>query len=540
MGLVGYRRLLSNRPLMRLLTGEFVSSIGDWLYGVAILIVVYQSTQEPLVLGLVVAARMLPALLLSVPAGIAADRFDHRLVLLTTDIARGILMVILGLLVLANAPIVLVVLVALVASACATFFGPALGAYLPNVVGDERDLGPANSAWATLENLAFFIGPAIAGLLIAVGGVQIGFLANAATFAFVAVILWTLPPDRPGAAKGHDPAEVERPPSASWRTVVPLIKGPMLVDAATGFAGGGLNVLVVLIAVDQLKAGPQGVGYLDAAIGVGGVVAAFVAGALLLKRLDVPLIAGTVVAGTGLVVLGFTPSLPPALVVMGCAFGALILLDIVVTTLIQRLVANQLRGRAMGLMQLTGFAAAMAGSVLLPGATAFVSIPVVLSATGVIVAMMCLAALVLLRRQGALGPSPIEPARIRLLERSIFAGLPPARLEAAARELHPIAVTAGETIVKQGDTADRFYLIDAGRFNVSQAGADGTSLLLRELGAGDVFGEIGLLNEVARTATVTAATAGRLYSMDRAPFLELAGSGAGLSTRLLDLYRGTL
>ena len=76
----------------------------------------------------------------------------------------------------------------LLASSCAAFFGPALGAYLPNVVGDERDLGPANSLWATPDNLAFFIGPAVAGVLIAIGGVQIGFLANALSFGFVALM----------------------------------------------------------------------------------------------------------------------------------------------------------------------------------------------------------------------------------------------------------------------------------------------------------------------------------------------------------------
>ena len=87
-----YRGLVSNGPLVRLLGGEFISSIGDWLYLVALLIVVYQTSSDPLLLGVVGAARILPYVLLSYPAGIVADRFERRMVLLVTDCARGVIM----------------------------------------------------------------------------------------------------------------------------------------------------------------------------------------------------------------------------------------------------------------------------------------------------------------------------------------------------------------------------------------------------------------------------------------------------------------
>jgi MFS family permease len=91
-----YRLLLRNGPLARLLAGEFVSSIGDWLYLVAILILVYEVSQDPLVLGIVGAARVLPYVVLSIPAGILADRYDRRLILLVTDVARGALMLVMA------------------------------------------------------------------------------------------------------------------------------------------------------------------------------------------------------------------------------------------------------------------------------------------------------------------------------------------------------------------------------------------------------------------------------------------------------------
>src|SRR5687768_13585542 len=87
-----YRALLSNRPLSLLLAGEFVSGIGDWLYLVALLVLVYQESSDPVLLGVVAAARIVPYVVLSVPAGIIVDRFDRRLVLLVTDLARGAIM----------------------------------------------------------------------------------------------------------------------------------------------------------------------------------------------------------------------------------------------------------------------------------------------------------------------------------------------------------------------------------------------------------------------------------------------------------------
>ncbi len=192
-----YRKLLRNAPLTRLLVGEFVSSIGDWLYLVAILILVYQVTEDPFILGLVGAARVLPYLVLSIPAGIVADRFDRRLILLSTDVARGLLMLVIAAIVFLDGPIWLVIALAIGGTCFATFFGPAIGAYLPNLVEDEDQLGPANSAWSTLDNLAFMIGPAVAGILIAIGGLVVAFLLNAASFAVIAVVLWGLPRNRP-------------------------------------------------------------------------------------------------------------------------------------------------------------------------------------------------------------------------------------------------------------------------------------------------------------------------------------------------------
>ena len=105
-GVVGaYRSVWANRPLRALLAGEFISSIGDWLYLVAILLLVYERTQDPIVLGIVGAIRLVPPLVLSIPAGIIVDRFDRRLILVVTDLARGACIAVMAVLTWTEAPV---------------------------------------------------------------------------------------------------------------------------------------------------------------------------------------------------------------------------------------------------------------------------------------------------------------------------------------------------------------------------------------------------------------------------------------------------
>ena len=534
-----YVDLLRRNPaLARLLAGEFISGIGDWLYLVAVLVVVYAESNSAVLLGIVGAARILPYVLLSVPAGIVADRFDRRMVLFVTDVARGILMLVLVGAVLVDAPTLVIVGVSILAACFSTFFGPAIAALLPMLI-DESDLGPANSAWATLDNVAFIVGPAIAGILLASGGLEIAFLLNALSFGVVAFVLWRLPipPARapgPAVTSGVDPD----PPTAGWRQLVRPLAGPFILDSATSIVGGGIGVLTVVIAVDVLNAGEAGTGYLNAATGVGGVVAGIGGGALLARRLGVPLILGGAVGGIGLAWLALAGDLVTAMLAIAVAVAGLLLLDVVNTTLIQRIVPDELRGRAMGVLQTTSAILYSLGSLVIPIAASAYGVGPVLLASAAITGAGVTLALVL--SVGEDRPQPLDAARARLFEHPIFAGLPPARLEAAARRLVECAASPGTVLVRQGDPADRFYLIADGTASVTQASDGGEAIHLRNLGPGDVFGEIGLLRHSPRTATVTATSPAVLLALDADAFSTLVGSGPGLSTRLLDLYRGAL
>ena len=530
-----YLGLFRRSPaLARLLAGEFVSGIGDWLYLIAILVVVYAESSSPVLLGVVGAARILPYVLLSVPAGIVADRFDRRMVLLVTDVARGVLMLLLAGTVAFDLGVGAVVALSILAACFSTFFGPAIAALLPTLV-DERDLGPANSAWATLDNLAFIIGPALAGILIATGGLEIAFLLNAASFGVVAIVLWRLPVA--AGARGEVTIGEAPAPPIDWRSLLRPLIGPFVLDSATSLVGGGLGVLTVILAIDVLGAGEAGTGYLNAAVGIGGVVAGVVGGALLARRLRVPLLLGGAVGGLGLAALGLTDALPAAMLAIGVAVAGLLLLEVVNTTLVQRIVPDELRGRAVGALQTSSAILYSLGSLVIPIAASSIGVAPVLIASGAVTVLGALAAVAL----GDAGSQPgtISPERARLFEHPIFAGMPAARLEAAAEELTEEPMTAGQVIVREGDPADRFYVVSAGTVRVSQT-LDGGEQVLRDLGPGDVFGEIGLLERSPRTATVTASEPGTLLVLDGPTFLELVGSGPGLSTRLLDLYRGSL
>ena len=545
-----YRGLLSNRALVRLLVSEFVSSIGDWLYLVALLVIVYRESSDPLVLGAVGAARIVPYVILSVPAGIVADRFDRRLVLLVTDVVRGLIMVVLAAVTIAGGPLWVTVALAILATCFSPFFYPAIGAYIPALVRDERELGPANSAWASLDNLAFIIGPAIAGILLAFSDLSIAFLLNAVTFAVVAAVLWSLPPSfaggdtaRPaepaGDAGAAHAASDARTSAPTIRGIVRPVAGLTLVDSASGFLVGGLGVMTVIIAVDQLHVGEAGTGYLNAAVGVGGLAGAVVSGGLVLRpNLGPPLVVGTVVLTIGVAWLGVSTLLVAALAAIALAeFGSL-LTEVVGTTIFQRIVPDALRGRVLGVLMTWSRLAYAAGSLVLPVLAAAVGTPVVLTVTGLVVVVAALVALALVGDAVRLEPTAASETLRRVAQLPILTGVPPAALEAAAARLHAVEVSAGTAVIRQGEPADRFYVIEAGKYAVDQADETGTVRRLRTLGPDKVFGELGLLRSTPRTATVTALTDGRLLALEAADFLALVNSGAGVSARLLGLYAG--
>jgi len=537
--LASYRRVFANPALARLLVGEFVSSIGDWLYLVALLVVVYKSGASPVVLGIVGAARIVPYILLSVPAGIVADRYDRRLILIVTDIARGAIMLALTALTLVDGSIILVVALSLLAACFSAFFSPAIGSLIPSLVTDERELGPANAAWSSLDNLAFIIGPAVAAILITVGTIPLAFFLNAVTFLVVAAVLWRLPTDRGRTAAA--PAVSSEGGGISLRESVRPVLRPLsglgLINLFDGFVSGGLAVLTVVIAFEVLGAGDAGTGWLNAAIGLGGLIGAVIAGPITLRRrLEIPLAVGGVTLGVGVILVGQSTVLLAAIAAMAVATAGMLLLEVVATTIFQRAVPDSIRGRTIGAMDTLTVSAYALGAFLAPILAAATGPVVVLLGFGMAMVAATLVGTVLVGRSAALA---MDPGAKRFVRLPLFDGLAPAALEQAARHLTRVRVTPGQVVVRQGDPADRFFHVLDGTFEVAQTkDPGGAPRFLRNLGPDDVFGEIGLLRGIPRTATVTAAADGTLLVLDGRRFLELVGAGPGLTSRLLDVHRG--
>ena len=436
-----YASLRVDGALVRLLVGEFISSIGDWLYLVALLVVVYERSNDATLLGIVGAARVLPYVVFSVPAGYIADHYDRRLVLLSTDIARGTIMVALAILVAVDGPLWAIVALSILATCFSSFFGPTIGAFLPTLVGDESRLGPANSAWASLDNLAFIVGPAVGGLLIAASGLSLAFALNAISFAVVAVVLWRLPrgrrTDEPSAAAA-EPGSAEEPSTsvlaaAERRYLVPLL-GLGTLNVVSSFAFGGLSILTVVLAGSAFGANEAATGYLNAAIGVGGVVGAILAGGLVLRpRLAPALTGGAVLLAVGLTVLGFVGSLGPALVGMAVASAGSLTVEVVDATIFQRIVPDAVRGRALGVIATVATLAYAAGAFAVPTLAGPVGVGGVLIGSAVAVVIAAVVSAILIGSAGTRAPDPDETILRRVAGLPVFAGVGPAQFEADPR-----------------------------------------------------------------------------------------------------------
>ena len=191
MGLLGSRRrsalapLFGNRGLLAIVLAGGLSSVGDWLYMTALPVLLFLRSGDLGLLGLVAAIRLVPFLLLSMPAGALADRVPPARVLVVSESVRGLAMATAAIVVVLDAPLAWLVAMAAISSIAGTVSMPAQGTLLPELARDDEELALANSADATIEGIASIAGPAVAGVLLVVGGVALAFALNAATFAVV-------------------------------------------------------------------------------------------------------------------------------------------------------------------------------------------------------------------------------------------------------------------------------------------------------------------------------------------------------------------
>jgi Cyclic nucleotide-binding domain len=277
---------------------------------------------------------------------------------------------------------------------------------------------------------------------------------------------------------------------------------------------GAADVLVVLVAIELLDLGNSGVGWLNSAWAVGGIVGGAAAISLLARgRLAAGLAGGCLFVGVPLVLVAWVPEVPvavAALLTLGVGYS---LIETANLTLLQRLTSDDVLGRAFVVLESSYWLTTGLGAITAP------LIVNLLGVRGALVAFGCSLPVIAARRWARLarleaGAAIPERAFALLRHVPLFAPLSIAALENLSRRLAEVPVPAGEAVVREGEPGDRFYMIAAGEFDVTCTRGE-----FRPLCDGDVFGEIALLRDVPRTATVTARTDAVVFALDRDAFL---------------------
>jgi MFS family permease len=286
-----------------------------------------------------------------------------------------------------------------------------------------------------------------------------------------------------------------------------------------------LSVLIVVVALQLLDTGEAGVGYLNSAVGVGGLLGALAAAALVgRKRLAADFGVGIFIWGVPIALVAIWPNAVFALVLLAIVGIGNTLVDVSGMTLLQRAAPEEVLARVFGVLESLLFFAPALGALIAPFLLDWLGTRGALIVAGALLPLIVIPAWPKLNAIDRAVHIPVE--RIALLQRSpIFAPLPGATLEQLAEALDDVRVSADSEVVQQGEPGDRFYLVEEGELEVVIDGR-----LVQTLGPGDSFGEIALLRDVPRTATVRARTDAVLYSLDRSHFIPaVTGFAASLS-----------
>jgi MFS family permease len=479
----------------------------EWAYFVALGVFAYDVGGASAV-GLAGLIRLLPAAFVAPGAATLGDRFRRERLLLGAAL--------LGAVGLAGSAVAAfagsdagVYLCAALVGISSTLIRPTLQALLPSLTRTPEELVAANAATSTVESLGTLVGPLIGGVLVEQATVGFTFAAAAAVLTVGVVLILRVRTE--GAATGR--AASPGRPAFAWRTVAQHPGAPVVVTlmVAQAFVRGCLNVLIVVAAFELLGGGGGTVGLLTAAIGAGGVIGAVASSTYHGNRLVRVFALSLFGWGLPIVLMAPSPQLAAVLVLLGIVGASNSVEDVSGFTLLQRAIRDDSLSGVLGLIWGAAMGALALGSLATPflvrelGArTAFVLV-------GFLLPVLTIAGF---RRMRALDDLA-APSRQQLLvdEVPIFEPLSLAAKERLAAKLLPLDVPAGETIVRAGDVGDRFYIVESGTVRVGLENGE------KHSGAREYFGEIALLRDVSRTATVTAETATRLYALERADFL---------------------
>jgi MFS family permease len=534
-----FRDVFRNPGLRRIELAWAASILGTWAYGIAVVVYAYEQGGATAV-GVVGLARWVAAAIASPFAAILGDRYDRRWVMAGSDIARAVLIAGAALAVFADAPPIVIYVIAGGVSVVATAFRPAEAALIPSLARTPEELTAANVAASTIESVGIFGGPAIGGLLLAAAGTGVVFLVTGGAMLWSAFLIARIRPGIEVEDSGErEPVSVLDELLAGFRAIAHERRTRFLVGlfSAQTFVDGMLSVLIVVIALKLLDTGQAGVGFLNSAVGVGGLLGALAAAALVGRRrqaADFGL--GIFIWGVPIALVAIWPNQAFVLVLLAVVGIGNTIVDVSGMTLLQRSAPDDVLARVFGVLESVLLLAGALGAVAAPLLLNWLGTRGALIVAGSLLPLVVIPAWPRLNAIDRAAEVPVE--RLELLRANpIFAPLPASTLEQLAHALEEVPASAGEEIVRQGEPGDRFYLIKEGGFDVYVDGEP-----VQSLEAGDSFGEIALLRNVPRTATVRARTEAVLYALDRRHFLAaVTGFGPSLSAAegIIGMRQGT-
>ena len=511
------RTAMADGAVRQLVVAWFAVVAGKWTLLVTTLVIAYDRG-GPVAVGILGVVRYLTPAIVAPFAGVPASRWTPLGVLRAPNVGRTVAAVGVAVVVATDAPFAALALMVGLEAGIGAFTRPCHMGLLPACASTPEQLVAANVTSSAAEGLGTFVGPAVAGILLVSVGPLGAVVAVATIYAAGVMAIARTQIAIVGRRDGQaTPATVLADILAGVRAIAGL-PVPRLVIAGFAFqtfVRGALTVLTVVASIELLGTGEGGVGALNAAMGLGGLVGA---GASLTlagqARLGPAFIAALIGWGAPIALIGLVVNPLVALVAMFAIGLSNSFLDVAGYTLVQRTTPNQSRVSMLGLIDGVANLGPALGGLVAPLMIASVGVEGALVLTGAILPLVAVALGATARNLDEGGPAAAR--RVELLRtQPLFAPLSLATIEHLAATLVPVRFEPGAFLIREGDAGEDYFLIDTGEVEVLQG-----ERRLRGLGPGHGVGEIALIHDVPRTASVRAVWPVEAFRMDREAFLE--------------------
>jgi MFS family permease len=530
-----FRDALALRDFRLLVAAYIVDALGSWAYSVVIAVYIFDRTGSTEWLAAAAASRWVTGLLVGSYAGVIADRYERTRVMLWSALASAAVMGVMAFVVGFSGPLWSLLVLSALSAMAASAYRPAAGALTPEVVG-EKDLAAANGLFSTLESLTVVLGPAVGGLLLLTGDPVTGVIINLVSFLLAAGIVLRLRVRATGGAGEGENA------FAQWLVGIKALAQQRVAMMLVLFCAldsaiyGASTVLYVPLSI-HLGTGSTGYSYLLAGSALGGVIAAGLANKLSASSRLAPVIVGSIMVQALPYAVTVTIHAPVLAFVLQVISGVgMIVVDVLAYTALQRDLARDVLSRVLGVFDAVVLAfvvaASFAGAALL-SSTGLRHTLLIIGFGFPVVALFGLPALLKADRTSAALVARLAP-RVELLRAlDLFEGAPRSVLERLAGNASQQQFSTGAAVIRQGDEADALWILVSGSLGVSARTGSGLDAELPPVHAPGYVGELGLLHNALRSATVTALDDAVLWRIDGTEFLsalEAAPASVSLQT----------